>query len=246
MMQLRPQDIIHKSYLNRVLIEVIDRPLLSQHLAFKGGTCASMLGFLDRFSVDLDFDLLSKSQSSMVRKEFHELFDHLGLAVTKESKNTLFFQVKYISNTPLARNTIKISAIDNAVKTNEYAVQYFAEIDRLMKSQTIGTLFANKLVALTDRYTKYHTIAGRDIYDIHHYFVAGYAYSGAVIEERTHHTVCAYFASLIEFIQKHVTQTIVNEDLNTLLPPDGFREIRKVLLPETLHFLTMEHARLNR
>lgn len=237
-------DAIHKSYLNRVLIEIIDRPRLSQSLAFRGGTCASMLGFLDRFSVDLDFDLLAKAQLRTARKEFHELFNHLGLVVTKESKNTLFFQVKYISKSPLARNTIKISAIDMPAKTNEYAVQYFAEIDRLMNSQTIETLFANKLVAVVDRYTKYHTIAGRDIYDIHHYFVAGYAYKGAVIEERTHRTVCAYFASLIEFIQKHVTQTIVNEDLNTLLPPDRFREIRKVLLPETLHFLTMEHARL--
>jgi predicted nucleotidyltransferase component of viral defense system len=58
MLDLRPEDILHKSYLNRLLMETIDRPVLAHNLAFKGGSCASMLGFLDRFSVDLDFDIL--------------------------------------------------------------------------------------------------------------------------------------------------------------------------------------------
>ena len=59
MIDIRPEDIIHKSYLNRLLMEIIDRPVLSHNLAFKGGTCAAMLGYLDRFSVDLDFDVLN-------------------------------------------------------------------------------------------------------------------------------------------------------------------------------------------
>jgi predicted nucleotidyltransferase component of viral defense system len=56
MLVLRLEDILHKSYLNRVLMEIIDRPVLAHNLAFKGGMCASMLGYLDRFSVDLDFE----------------------------------------------------------------------------------------------------------------------------------------------------------------------------------------------
>jgi predicted nucleotidyltransferase component of viral defense system len=58
MLDRRPQDILHKSYLHRVLAEIVDHPVLSQALAFKGGTCAAMLGYLDRFSIDLDFDVL--------------------------------------------------------------------------------------------------------------------------------------------------------------------------------------------
>jgi hypothetical protein len=101
-------------------------------------------------------------------------------------------------------------------------------------------------VALTDRHEKYQTIAGRDIYDIHHFFLHGYKYTGAVIQERTHFTPQDYFAHLITFIQKYVTQTVINEDLNTLLPQDRFQQIRKILIPETLHFLATEQQTLSR
>ena len=69
MLNLRPEDILHKSQLNRLLIEIIDQPTLSQNLAFKGGSCASMLGYLDRFSVDLDFDVLKNLLASGVVDE---------------------------------------------------------------------------------------------------------------------------------------------------------------------------------
>lgn len=244
MIVLRQEDILHKSYLNRILIEIIDNPFLSQNLAFKGGTCASMLGFLDRFSVDLDFDLFEKSHIPLLREEFHKIFRQVGVAVSKEYKGILFFQVKYPSERQDARNTIKISAHDLPAKANEYAVQYLKEIDRLMKSQTIETMFANKLVAITDRYAQHQTVAGRDIYDIHHYFLQGFGYKGEVIQERTQLSPKDYFAYLIAFIKKHVTQTVLNEDLNSLLPLDTFRRIRKILIPETMHFLETEQKEL--
>ncbi len=62
---LRTEDIFHKSQLLRLLIEIVDTPLLAQSLAFKGGTCAAMSGYLDRFSVDLDFDVLSGADEAV-------------------------------------------------------------------------------------------------------------------------------------------------------------------------------------
>jgi hypothetical protein len=40
-----------------------------------------------------------------------------------------------------------------------------------------------------------------------------------------------------------VTQTIINEELNTLLPYKKFQQIRKVLIPETLALLEREQER---
>jgi len=239
MINLRPEDTIHKSYLNRLLIEISDDPRLLQALAFKGGTCASMLGFLDRFSVDLDFDLLQKTSEESIRGQFRQIFDYLGLAIKKEFDNVLMFQVLYPSR-PNKRNTIKISVNSLTVKANEYKVQYFPEIDRLMNSQTIETMFANKLVAVMDRYNNHQTIAGRDIYDIHYFFISGYSYSEAVIKERTGEDPKDYFKKLTEFIKDKVTQTMINGDLNALLPERQFQSVRKVLIPETLNFLTKE------
>ena len=123
------------------------------------------------------------------------------------------------------------------VEANQYKVQYFQEIDRLINSHTIETMFANKLVAVTDRYTQHKTLAGRDIYDIHHFFVQGYAYHDAIIRERTGLEPKEYFGKLIDFIKKHVTQKIIDEDLNSLLPYKKFQQIRKILIPETLSML---------
>ena len=46
-------------------------------------------------------------------------------------------------------------------------------------------MMANKLVAVIDRYAHREAIAGRDLYDIHHFFMKGYRYNEDVICERT-------------------------------------------------------------
>lgn len=241
MLNLRPEDIIHKSNLNRVLIEIIDQPTLSQNLAFKGGTCASMLGYLDRFSVDLDFDVLKNADENLLRRALHEVFDYLSLAVVEEFDNVLMFRLRYPSE-PGKRNNLKISASSQLVKANKYKVLYLTEIDRMINCQTVETMFANKLVAVTDRHELHGTIAGRDIYDIHHFFVQGYSYNQQVIREWTGLEPQDYFKRLSVFIKKNVTQTTINEDLNTLLPYEKYKQIRKVLIPETLALLESEQG----
>jgi predicted nucleotidyltransferase component of viral defense system len=241
--ELRPEDIIHKSYLNRLLIEIVDRPALAHNLAFKGGSCAAMLGYLDRFSIDLDFDVLRNANETVLRDEFHQVFDYLGLVVAGELDKALFFQLRYPGD-PGKRNTLKMGASSLKVKANQYQVQYLAEIDRLMNCQTVETMFANKLVAVLDRYQLHQTIAGRDIYDIHYFFVHGYSYHAPVIRERTGLEAKDYLGNLVDFITEHVTQTIISEDLNILLPIHQFQRIRKILIPETLLLLAREQRRL--
>ena len=131
MTDLRPEDILHKSYLNRLLMEIIDRPILAHNLAFKGGTCASMLGYLDRFSVDLDFDILKKADEKALRQEFHRVFAALDLIISKEFDQILFFQLHY-PNDPGKRNTLKVSGSNLFVKANQYKVQNLTDIDRLI------------------------------------------------------------------------------------------------------------------
>jgi predicted nucleotidyltransferase component of viral defense system len=239
MLNLRPEDVIHKSYLNRLLIEIVDQPFLSHNLAFKGGSCAAMMSYLDRFSIDLDFDILKNVDETALRHELHLVFDYLGLSVAEEFDKVLMFRLRYPSK-PSRRNNLKVSASSLIVKANQYQVQYLPEIDRMMTCQTVETMFANKLVAVTDRFDLYGTIAGRDIYDIHHFFIKGYSYHAPIIQERTNLAPRDYLRKLLVFIKTHVTQTIINEDLSTLLPYKQFQQIRKILIPETLAFLTRE------
>jgi len=91
MITLRPTDAIHKAYLLRTLTEIVDNPILSTSIYFKGGTCASMMGILDRFSVDLDFDLKIGVNEKELRNEFHKIFGKLGFSLDQESQKALDF-----------------------------------------------------------------------------------------------------------------------------------------------------------
>ena len=240
---LKPEDIYHKSQLNRLLIEIVDDPLLGGSLAFKGGTCAAMLGYLDRFSVDLDFDQLPRTNTGALRNALERLFDLLGFEILVAFDQVLMYQLRY-PNEAGKRNKLKISSNSILVPANQYKVQYFPEVDRLINSQTIETMFANKLVALMDRYDQHGTVAARDLYDIHYFFIQGYGYIPAIIEERTNLSVGQYLAKLQTFIKDHITQRVINEDLNSLLPNHKFQRVRKILLPETLALLSRERSRV--
>ena len=239
----KPQDAVHKAWLYRTLTELLDNSELSQNLCFKGGTCASMLGYLDRFSVDLDFDLKDASKKDRLRTELHKVIRHLGLSIKDESKNALQFFLKYEAP-PEQRNTLKIDVNDWAPAANECASVRLPEIDRTAICQTIETMFANKLVAAIERFEKTGGVAGRDIYDIHYFFMHGYKYKPEIIKERRQISLENFIMTLVDFINQEVNETVISQDLNSLLPTAKFIQIRKRLKPEVLMFLNDELKRI--
>ncbi len=234
-----PKDAIHRGQLFRLLIELADTPSLAQTLIFKGGTCAAMQGLLDRFSVDLDFDILPGTSKAKVKRELEKVFSRLGLEIHNKSTATVQYVVKYQASQD-TRNTIKLDAIGYSLPSSVYKPIYLVDIDRYMLCQTVETMFAHKLVAMLDRYHKHQSIAGRDIYDIHYFFTHQYTYSKEVIRERTKLSVREFFIQLVDFIQDKVTQTVINEDLNMLLSPEKFSTIRKSLKVEVIAMLKSE------
>lgn len=236
MIVIKPEDVLHKSQLFKLLIGIVDHPKMAVSVFFKGGTCASMLGFLDRFSIDLDFDLKEGADKNILRLEIKGVFKKLNFSIENENDKALLFILKYAAPEGL-RNTLKLSISDPAPRTNTYKPVYLPEIDRQVICQTIETMFANKLVAPLDRYQRHEKIAGRDIYDIHYFFSQGYSFRKEIIEERTDLAVKEYLLKLIKFIEEQISETIINEDLNMLLPYERFQKVRKTLKPETLIFL---------
>lgn len=242
-----PKDAIHKAWLYRLLSAISDQSLLANTLNFKGGTCAAMLGWLDRFSVDLDFDFVGQAKDlAEIKKTLEKLFVKLGLEIKDHSQKVPQYFLRYPSKTD-TRNTIKVDVLIEPPKANKYQSCRLVDIDRVLACQTIETMFANKLVAVIDRWEKNKSIAGRDLYDIHHWFLQGFDYNVEVINERRagHYKDCdnlvvAFFQELINFIETKITETIINQDLNFLLPPAEFQKIRKILKPEVLRLLKDE------
>lgn len=239
MLKADKKNALHRSIMLRALINILDDNFLSKNLYFKGGTCASMLGYSNRFSVDLDFDLKSNETKIQVAEELESLFKDIDLEIKDSSKNVLQYYLKYEAPND-SRNTLKIEAIDIPFKNNKYETVLLPEINRFAICQTKETLFSNKLVALVDRYERNNTIAGRDLYDIHHFFQKGFEYNKEVIEERRNIETKKYFRELISFIEDKVTDTVINQDLNVLLDYKEFNAIRKTLKDEALAFLRAE------
>lgn len=245
MITLNLQDSTHKAWLYRVLVAIVDNNNLKD-LYFKGGTCAAMAGFLDRFSVDLDFDYIGDTKSlPKVRGELKKIFKDLGLEIKDESSKVPRFFLKYPTNINSNRNTLKIDITFPAPYANVYESLKLKDINRIVVCQNIATMFANKLVAVTDRFERNNSIAGRDIYDIHHFFLNGYNYNKDVIIERTGLTVVEFLKKLKLFIDSRVTETVLNQDLNALIPYERFNRYRKTLKSETLMFIDDEIKRLS-
>lgn len=77
----RAQDALHRGQLYRLLIEIADDVSLTKNLIFKGGTCASLMGKLDRFSIDLDFDIKNEVDTKEVALKLERVFSKLGLDI---------------------------------------------------------------------------------------------------------------------------------------------------------------------
>jgi len=246
-MQLpQPKDAKHKAWLYRVLSSLYDDSYLASVLYFKGGTCAAMQGNLDRFSVDLDFDLVGEKKDLLeAQKRMEKNFRALGLEIKDQSQRVPQYFLRYPAKEG-ERNTFKIDVAFPPTKSNQYRAVRFLEIDRIITCQTLETMFANKLVALIDRYKQKTAIAGRDVYDIHYFFENGLRYNEDVIIERTKKSIKEFFEELIAFVEKEVTDDLIAQDLNVLLPYAKFKIIRKTLKQETLMFLKDELERLEK
>lgn len=237
------KDAIHKAWLYRILEAIADDAYLPSVLYFKGGTCASMLGWLDRFSIDLDFDYAGGAKDiEKTRKALERLFNTLGLAVKDSSKKGIQYFLKYEHT---GRSTVKVDATFPLFSASTYAPQRLVEIDRILTCQTKETMFAHKLVALQDRFAKTRHIAGRDVYDIHYFFLHGYHYNAQVIQERCGMDAKKFFSVLLAFLERTVTDKVITEDLSSLLTPEKFAQMRKILKREVALFIKDEIARLS-
>jgi predicted nucleotidyltransferase component of viral defense system len=236
------EDAIHKAWLYRIVEAIADDGALAGVLYFKGGTCAAMLGWLPRFSVDLDFDYAgAQTDIPKVQDALLRVFRRIRLRIRDKSKNGIQYFLKY---EPAGRNMLKLDASFPLFRESRYAPQRLSEIDRVLVCQTKETMFAHKLVAAIDRFEKTERIAGRDIFDIHHFFMHGFPYDAALIEERRGVSARAFLTELHDFVKEKVPERIISEDLNSLLPPEQFAPIRRVLKREVLSLLQDEIRRL--
>jgi predicted nucleotidyltransferase component of viral defense system len=147
-------------------------------LGFKGGTAAYLFYGLDRFSVDLDFDLLKAEREDLVFEEVQKILEKYGtVKEAKKKRFNLFYVLSYDDKVPGAQN-IKVE-INRREFGSRYEVMAYLGIS--MKVMTREDMAAHKLVAMVERIGK----TNRDIYDAWHCLEKNWPINRVIVEART-------------------------------------------------------------
>jgi predicted nucleotidyltransferase component of viral defense system len=183
----------HREILFNLIRKIYSSPA-GQYLGFKGGTMLYFFYELDRFSVDLDFDLLDLEKSDLVKKELEKILVEFGeIKDQMDKENTLFFLLDYGEG----ESNVKIEISKIGLETNEYEVKNFYGID--LKTQVIEDSFANKLVASLER----NRTANRDFFDIEFMFRKGFDFNEKIIEARTGKKAEVFLRELLDFLKRY-------------------------------------------
>jgi predicted nucleotidyltransferase component of viral defense system len=182
----------HKRLLVRILKDIYGDTAIGPALGFKGGTAVYVLYHLDRFSVDLDFDLLDEKKTDEVFEKIVNILKNYGVLREKsKKKNTLFFMLSYEERS----QNIKIE-INRRNMGSHYEVKSFLGI--AMKVMVKEDMFAHKLVAMAERIGK----SNRDIFDVHFFLQNNWPINKTIVEARTKMKFRPFLQKCIKSLEK--------------------------------------------
>lgn len=229
----------HRKIMLNILVDISKNPITSINLGFKGGTACYFLYGLDRFSVDLDFDLLDIEKKDEVNSEIEKILQKYGKI--KDDLEREAFKVSYNPESSMLK--VDISTRDDLNRLNTYEVRDVVSSVPL-KILSKEDIFAHKLVAVTDRYNNQtrenRVVANRDIYDIYFFLKNNFHFNEKIIGLRTNKTTVEYFDYLIDFIKKEVDEKNILDGLGALVDDKKRDWIRENLKKEVLVLLEIE------
>jgi predicted nucleotidyltransferase component of viral defense system len=218
------------------LLKDIYRSSEGAFLGFKGGTMLYFFYQLDRFSVDLDFDLLPGGSSEDIMKRFRKIFSRYGtLEDSMDKRYTLFFLLRYEAG----KHAIKIDISKREQPFNHYETKNFYGTDII--TLTLTDSFAHKLVALTERKGP----ANRDFYDIYFLLKKGIPLSEEIIQNRTGLTVSQYLEKVILYTRKNISPNSILEGIGDLVEENKKDWLKKEFKEDLLSRLEFRKDQLS-
>jgi len=211
----------HEQILKNILRDIYTTTDLEAKFAFKGGTCMYMFYNLDRFSVDLDFNLIAEDFNDQL------IIGILSKYLTISDQKNKHFTWLWIGSYEKGIQKIKIE-----INKRNYPDKY---INKDFYGITIPTMspecmFAHKLCAISDR----KKLQNRDLYDAHFMFTKQFGINEEIIKIRTGKTLKEYFAYLIDFIEKKVNSNMILEGLGELISEKQKAHVKTTLIKDLL------------
>lgn len=151
--------------MGQILKDIYSDNAISSLLGFKGGTCAYFFYELNRFSVDLDFDLflVDEQVKTIVIEKIEKIISKYGDVKDKQIKrSTIFLLLSYGKDDHNIKIEISTRDIIPNLKSY-YELKEYLSISMMVAGKTY--LFSSKLAALSLR----EETAMRDVYDFYYF-----------------------------------------------------------------------------
>jgi len=226
-------DIIkHKNILIKILKDIFTDTTIGPIMGLKGGTAAYLFYNLNRFSVDLDFDLLDESKEDYVFERVSTILASYGKLKEAEKKRfTLFYLLSY-HNKDINAQSIKVE-INRRNFGSKYSLESYLGIS--MKVMTKEDMVAHKLVAMYERIGK----TNRDIFDVQCFLHNGWPINKKIIEDRTSMSFKEFLGKCVEALEKIDDKDIL-AGMGELLTEKQKAWVKTNLKAETIFLLNLE------
>ena len=196
----------HENILLQILKDIYSDTVISPFLGFKGGTAAYLFYGLDRFSVDLDFDLLDETKEKIVFSRIKKIIENYGqLKEAKGKRFNLFFLVSYKKES----QNIKVE-VNRRKFGSQYELRTYFGISMLVMVKE--DMFAHKLTAMYERIGK----ANRDIYDAWFFLKNNWDINEKIVEDRSGMNLKDFLKKTIFALEKMENRNILS-DMGELL-----------------------------
>lgn len=219
---------VHKTILFQILKDIYSDTTIAPFLGFKGGTAALMFYGLDRFSVDLDFDLLDEVKEDVVFEKVKEIVKKYG--TLKESYKKRFNLFCLLSYEDVAHN-VKVE-INRRKVESKFAIKTYLGVSMLVMERE--DMFAHKLLAMHERIGK----TSRDIYDVWFFLEHHFPINTKLLEKRAGMPIADFLELCIGQLEKMNNRNIL-DGVGELLTESQKDRAKAKLKEETIALLKL-------
>ncbi len=225
------EKIVHKNILIKILKDIYKDSSISPILGFKGGTAAYLFHNLERFSVDLDFDLLNKEKEDSVFIKIKKILENYSTIKQAEKKRfNLLFVSSYSGKIQNGQN-IKVE-INRREFGSRYELRVYFGIS--MKVMVPEDMFAHKLCAMYERIGK----TNRDIFDVWYFLKNEWSVNKKIVENRMNMDFKEFLQECINVLEKMSDKNILS-GMGELLDNRQKDWVRAKLKSETIFLLKL-------
>lgn len=216
----------HRFYLVQILKDIYSDVELANYLGLKGGTALMFFYDLPRFSIDLDFNLLSAEKEGLVYQKVHNIILKYGTIYDEAKK---YFGPLIVLDYGVGERKLKVE-ISNRVFEDSYEVKNLMGFN--VKVMIISDMFAHKLCALTER----GALTNRDIFDIWFFMHQNTPLNKKIVENRMKVDLAVHLKNCINLLESLKSKRLL-DGMGELMDAGMRRFVRNKLLEDTILLL---------